>query len=95
MLFKGKNIRKGIEIKIADKMISQVSETKFLGIDIDENLSWKNPIQNKTKKVTRATGILYKLRRILDTSTLRDLSHLFILIQLTVFMFGTLHVKLI
>ena len=92
---KEKNIRKGIEIKIADKMISQVSETKFLGIDIDENLSWKNPIQNKTKKVTRATGILYKLRRILDTSTLRDLSHLFILIQLTVFMFGTLHVKLI
>ena len=74
MLFKGKRkIRKGIEIIIDDKMINQVSETKFLGIYIDENLSWKSHIQNITKKVARATGILYKVRRILDTNTLRNL----------------------
>ena len=51
MLFKGKRkIRKGIEIKIDNRMINQVSETKFLGIYIDENLSWKSHIQTKTKK---------------------------------------------
>ena len=44
MLFKGKKIRKGIKIKIDDKVINQVSETKFLGICIDENLSWKSHI---------------------------------------------------
>ena len=52
MLFKGeRKIRKGIEIKIDDKMINQVSETKFLGIYIDENLSWKSHIQNISKQL--------------------------------------------
>ena len=47
----GRKIHKGIEIKIDDKMISQVSETKFLGIYIDENLSWKSYIKNITKQL--------------------------------------------
>ena len=84
MLFKGKRkIRKGIEIKIDNRMINQVSETKFLGIYIDENLSWKSHIQNITKKVARATGILYKVRRILDTNTLRNLYFTFVYPYLT------------
>ena len=84
MLFKGKRkIRKGIEIKIDDRIINQVSETKFLGIYIDENLSWKSHIQKITKKVARATGILYKVRRILDTNTLRNLYFTFVYPYLT------------
>ena len=84
MLFKGKRkIRKGIEIKIDNRMINQVSETKFLGIYIDENLSWKSHIQNITQNVARATGILYKVRQILDTNTLRNLYFTFVYPYLT------------
>ena len=59
-------------------MINQVSESKFPGIYIDENLNWKSHIQNITKKVARATGIPYEVRRILDTNTLRNLYFTFV-----------------
>ena len=69
--------------KIDDKMINQVSETKFLGIYIGENLSWKSHIQNISKKIARATGILYKVRWILDTNKLRNLYFTFVYPYLT------------
>ena len=46
------------DVKIGDEIIKQVSETKFLGITIDNKLSWDTHINKLSKKLSCATGIL-------------------------------------
>lgn len=43
----------------------RVNSTPFLGIQIDENLQWKDHILNVSKKISKIAGILYKLRSVL------------------------------
>ena len=52
------NIKKGGEIKIkfGDNDIKRVKTTKSLGIVIDENLTWKENIDNLSIKASRAIG---------------------------------------
>ena len=52
--------------------------TKFLGVYIDENLSWKPQIENVSTKVAKSIGILYKSRHILNKSLLKQLYFSFI-----------------
>jgi len=39
-------------------MLQCVEHTKFLGIIIDQQLTWKNHVNYATKKITRTTGVL-------------------------------------
>ncbi|MEE9189443.1 MAG: reverse transcriptase family protein [Candidatus Neomarinimicrobiota bacterium] len=50
--------------------ISRVTVTKFLGVLIDRNLTWHDQILNVVKKVSKAIGILSRIRRLLPTSAL-------------------------
>ena len=45
-------------IKIDDRPISRVSDTKFLGVYIDEHLIWKKHIQYIGNKIAKGIGIL-------------------------------------
>ena len=44
-------------------IIKQVSETKFLGITIDNKLSWDTHINKLSKKLSCATGILNRISK--------------------------------
>ncbi len=46
---------------------------KFLGIHIDENLSWKYHIQKISKKISSANYIIKKVKNILPSNSLRNL----------------------
>ncbi len=46
---------------------------KFLGIHIDENLSWKYHIQKVCKKITSANYIINKVKNLIPSSTLKTL----------------------
>jgi len=46
---------------------------KFLGIHIDESLSWKHHINKVTKKISSANYIINKVKNILPKSSLRNL----------------------
>ena len=46
---------------------------KFLGLLIDENLSWKNHIHTLTTKISKTVGLLAKVRHILPKRTLLDM----------------------
>ena len=82
MLFKGKRkIKDEINIKIDHTQIKQTQCTKFLGVQIDDKITWKNHIIYISKKVARGLGILYKIRR--DKETLRNLYFTFIYPYLT------------
>ena len=50
------------EIKIQNTCIKKVTETKFLGVIIDENLNWNAHIKQLTKKLSSCTGILSRIK---------------------------------
>ena len=44
--------------------VQQVTETKLRGVIITENLSWDSHIKAIRNKVSKAIGIIYKIRKI-------------------------------
>ena len=48
---------------------------KYLGIDIDENLNWKQKISDIAISFNRAKAILSKLRHFIDRKTLKSIYH--------------------
>ena len=66
-----------IEIRIRNALIDRVTHTKFLGVQIDEKLSWKQHISYISKKLSKCSGILIKARKVLPAYCLRTLYHTF------------------
>ena len=50
------------KFKIDGHRITPKSTIKYLGLLIDENLNWKSQISKLKSKLTRAIGMLSKLR---------------------------------
>ncbi len=74
---KGKNI--GINIQIDGQKIERVTSTKFLGLQIDENLNWKEHVRLISNKISRGLGIIYRLRRSIPSYVLPKLYYSLIL----------------
>jgi len=72
MLFKTKNKSTAHQtpIEIDGVAINQVSSTKFLGVIINENLTWSNHIEVIKQKVRKSTGIICKIRYCLPQNVL-------------------------
>ena len=67
-----------INIRIANKSIEQKKVTKYLGVLIDDQLSWKAHIQSINVKIRKGIGILYNLKEYVTQSTLKNLYFSFI-----------------
>ena len=50
------------EVSFNNVLIDRVTSTKFLGLHIDEQLSWKIHISHLCKTLARNTGVIYKLK---------------------------------
>ena len=68
-----KPLKYNVTIKIHNKAICEKKSIKYLGVLIDSTLSWKDHISNTSKKVSRAIGILYKLRPYVTTKIMKDI----------------------
>ena len=66
------------EVMVDGVKIHQVEKTKFLGIVIDENLSFVHHVKYIKGKVARGIGILCKARRLVHQSTMVTLYNSFI-----------------
>ena len=64
-----------LEIKISNETITQVSETKFLGIIIDDKLTWDSHIKNLSRKLSSATGILNRIKDNIPSELHKSLYH--------------------
>jgi hypothetical protein len=60
-----------ITIKIRNELIQKVSYTKFLGVLIDKNLTWKNHIDSTCKTIVKFTGLISKLRHFTNLNTIK------------------------
>ena len=79
MLFKGRKLIPFCpEIKMNGQVIQRIDRTKFLGVILDDRLSWVHHIDYIAKKVSKSIGILYRLRRYLDTDTLINMYYAFV-----------------
>ena len=57
-------------IKIGKNHITRVKYVKFLGLLLDDTLSWKYHLSELSKKLARTCGVLYKIRPFLPTEIL-------------------------
>ena len=60
-------------INIENQCIAKTNQTKFLGIIIDDKLTWKPHLLYLTGKVSRSIGIISKTMHILDKDCLKIL----------------------
>ena len=75
---KGKKINYKVNINILGTNISEVTSTKFLGVIIDSNLSWKLHIDHICSKISKSIGIIKKARQVLAKDTLLTLYYSFV-----------------
>ena len=59
---RNKNNKVKLNVNINDIKIKQVTNLKFLGIIIDDKLDWKSQINYVSTKLSRAIGILNKVK---------------------------------
>ena len=62
MLFTNKKMSYDIMLKIDNLCIERVTQTKFLGVIINEKLSWENHIQLLKNKVSKSIGIFRRIQ---------------------------------
>ena len=62
-----------IAINIDNQCIARVSSTKFLGVHIDEHLTWKEHIAVISKKISKNIGIISRIRHLLPRHILVNL----------------------
>ena len=63
-------ISEDISIKIGRKHLTKAKYVKFLGLLLDESLSWKFHLSELSKKLARTCGIFFKIRSLLPINTL-------------------------
>ena len=82
MIFKNKHSNipdLNFKIEIDNKNIHKVEVTKFLGILIDNNLSWKSHTSHISKIISKYNGIIRKIRPYLNQYSLRTLYNTLVL----------------
>ena len=78
IFFHNRNQRDNIPLKlpnlqISSNVIERVSHLKFLGLIIDENLSWNQHIKKLETQIAKTIGMMYKVRPFLNENCLKQL----------------------
>ena len=62
IIFRPRQKRQTFDIKVtlSNRDITQVKETVFLGVILDEHLTWIPHITNVARKVSKTVGVMYK-----------------------------------
>ena len=59
-----------VNIKIGNQPVKQSRYVKFLGVLLDENLSWKYHLSELSKKLARTCGMFFKIRHFLPVDVM-------------------------
>ena len=74
-MFRPRQNRQGLDLafNISNYSIYRLKEATFLGVILDEQLTWKSHIHNIARKESKAIGIIYKSSFRLNNSAFRTL----------------------
>ena len=67
------NAAGNLNLEIRDRELNVVKKTKYLGVQVDNSLDWKEQIKAVSSKVSRAIGFLKHARNILPMASLKTL----------------------
>ena len=67
-----------ISLQIDGEALAEVNKSKFLGVIIDNKLSWKDHISFVCRKVARGIGVIIKARKVLHSESMKWLYYSFI-----------------
>ncbi len=67
-----------IPLKINNNVIEKTESTKFLGVIIDNKLTWTNHIVHVKNKIAKGIGIIHKARKYLNKQSLIKLYYSFV-----------------
>ena len=65
-------------LHIANSIIGRVKSLRFLGVTVDESLSWNLHIQETSSKIAKYTYLLAKIKRFVDSNVKRTFYYAFI-----------------
>ena len=71
-----------LSLKISNKPVERVTEFNFLGLTIDETLSWHPQVQKISNKIFRTLGIMGCLKKFLPINILILMYNSFVLLHL-------------
>ena len=72
LVFKGRRkMNFSLRLLFEEKTLEQKSSSKMLGVVIDDKLRWTEHITYINAKISRASGVIHKFSKILQTETLR------------------------
>ena len=85
MLFRSKNkiINKHLNFRLSGTKINLSKTVKYLGIILDEHLTWDPHLKILSAKVSRATGMLAKIRHYVPTTVLYNIYYAILQSHLT------------
>ena len=66
MLFRSRPPDNELALKVNNVVLPRVAATKFLGIIIDDKLSWKPHIQSVKSKLSSVLSIMYKASKLIN-----------------------------
>ena len=66
-----KNLDFNLKLKLNGKRLYPTKSVKYLGIRIDENLTWINHINDAAIKVNQTNAMLFKVREFLNIKILK------------------------
>ena len=61
------------DIRLNNKKLTRVEDTRFLGIQIDQNLNWSKNINKKAKQIQKTTCVMSKLKHQLPKHILKTI----------------------
>ena len=75
VLFKSPTKREAIDLHVvlANSIIKRENSKKHLGIVFDSDMSWKTQCMNVTLKISKAIGILFKMKNYINVTILRSI----------------------
>ena len=69
------NFPRNLEVKLNNQSIERMENYKFLGLNINQHLSWKAHMLEVLSKIQRNLAIVRKIARFLDRNSLLQLYH--------------------
>ena len=75
---KNKRVNQKVSICINNEKLAEAQSAKYLGVLLDNKLSWKTHIQETTMKISKGVGILARLRHFVSKDVLSCIYNAFI-----------------
>ena len=77
------NQKNAIEIRIRDSILTKVSTIKFLGVTLDENLTFNDHVKNVTTEISKSVGVMRRLHCQISADVMVKLYNSFMYSHLT------------